>query len=214
MVATNTSFVTVSFTNPGKLYQPGNFDPSVALRLYEYSTRNVPSISGDLAKASKNPWYYAFLGMYQNLQHGENVARYAWWDILRQDMDDQMAYTCDANMGTPKEYDCYQVISSGLGPPSDIVVIPPGIPVIRTINSCTMSVQSITPFHATWAQITTAIGVLLQLCVMSGSMKAGGWANFHANQPKPNPDDIKALVGTNDSATPPNVTKGPRLSGM
>ena len=212
--ATNTSFVTVSFKDPGKPNQPGNYDPSIALRLYEYSTQYILASSKSLAGPSTNPWYYAFLGMYQNLQQGDKVSRSTWWDSVQRVAEDQMAYTCDANMGTPVESDCHQLEASQLGPPSDIVLIHPDAPLVRTINSCTIAIQTVTPIHVTWAQIATAVGVLLQVCIVSGATKSGGLASFNLGQPMPNPHDIEALAGAGDAIEPPNVTGGPLLSGM
>ena len=212
-IATNTSFITVSFKDPGKPDQPGNYDPSVALKLYEHSTQNGLIGPGDLAGPSKNPWYYAFLGMYQNLQES-GVSRYTWWDMVARAMKNEMTYTCDAKLGTPSESDCNELPLSQLGPTSDFIRITPHAPVIRTTKSCSISIQSTTRIFITWSQIATALEVLLQVCVKYRSMKAGGWANFDRGQPMPAPGDIASLAGASNISIGPDIINRPELSGM
>ena len=211
-IATSTSFITVSFKDPAKPHQPGDYDPTVALKLYEHSTQNRPIGPGDLAGPSRNPWYYAFLGMFQNLQES-GVSRSTWWNIVARPTKNEMAYTCDAKLGTPLASDCNELPLSQLGPTSDFLLIHPANPVIRTMNSCSISIQSTTPVYITWSQIATALEVLVQVCVTYGSMKAGGWANFDQGQQMPTPDDIASLASASNQSSP-DITNRLKLSGM
>ena len=83
-----------------------------------------------------------------------------------------MAYDCDANLGAPREVDCELLEYSQLGPPSDTITVGPGAPKLLSSNSCNVAVEASSSVAVTWAQITTALNALVDICV-SASVTGG-----------------------------------------
>ncbi|MCJ1235804.1 hypothetical protein MMC14_003777 [Varicellaria rhodocarpa] len=63
----------------------------------------------------------------------------------------EMVYTCDASLGAPKAVDCSQLAYSGLGPPSDTVIVGPGAPKFLSLKTCHAAITAVHPITLTWA---------------------------------------------------------------
>ena len=179
------SFVTFSVRGVGKPDQPGNYDPTVALRLSQYSRQPSPLGHGYLANIFRNLWYTTFTNMFHNQRLGGE--RTTWWKtaVSAPTSQNEMEYVCHADLGSPSAADCNQLEATQLGPPSNTVFVGPGSPKVLTRGSCSVDVVSSTPTYITWNQIAAALGPLLTICLTYGSAKVGGVANYHAAQALP-----------------------------
>ena len=175
--ATTSSFITFSVRSPGKPNQPGNYDPSIALRFLQTSNYRPPQ--PNFAGQSANPWYWARLKMTSDMNG--NRARKTWWNVLMEALGpDEMEYTCNASLGSPTEVDCAKLEYSELGPSTDTVQISPDAPKVVTSGSCSVAVEASTPVSITWGQIATALATLLEVCMTLGAAgMMGGTAIWH-----------------------------------
>ena len=100
--------------------------------------------------------------------------RRSWWDVVKtvSAQPEEMSYDCNANLGAPREVDCELLGYSQLGPPSDSITITPQAPRLLSSNSCNVAIESTTSVAITWAQISTALNALIDICV-SASVTGG-----------------------------------------
>ena len=131
--ATSTAFLTLTVHNGplDRLHSPGNTDPSIPLRvsseLEKQSTKALPG--SDLRKflsLDAEIWLGAATGM----TAGSSTT---WWNVLSVvPTTDQMAYECDASLGSPSIVECSniewnQLVPAYLAPPSDTLAVGPGM---------------------------------------------------------------------------------------
>ena len=127
MLAITTQFVTVTISAPlGRYAEPGNTDPAVPLAVADalaaaaIASETLSTSFAYMAYSMK--WTESAVGMIR----GSEIP---WW--AKGSSPDDMAYECDANLGSPLVTDCIQIEWNQLGPtsaspPSDTVAIGPG----------------------------------------------------------------------------------------
>ena len=129
---------------------------------------------------STSPFYQAYSAMERGMHAGEHLR--PWWQYLSlsPSQPDQMTYACDAHLGSPPEVDCSRLEYSQLGAPSDTVAVAPGVSKVLSSNICTLAISSPIPITITWAQVSSALGALIDICVSTPQKGTGGRA-YYAN---------------------------------
>ena len=127
--------------------------------------------------------------------------------------DDEMVYSCNANLGAPSPADCIQLAYSGLGPLSDSVTIGPGSGTkFLSLNSCNVGITTLASTTLTWAQIQAALNALIDNCVTHPLLASRGGKAYakapltsrvHRRRPGTGKRDCAPVNGLN--ALPPGV---------
>ena len=132
-IATSTAFLTLTVHSgpPNRLPSPGDTDPSVpfkiASELYKHAQEAEPG--SDLKKFFQiDSGIWTLAGTL--LTPGSTIT---WWKGLSLSWtSDEMAYECDASLGSPSDVDCSNIEWNQLGPtslspPSEVVSVGPGV---------------------------------------------------------------------------------------
>lgn len=171
----SSTYLTLSVTGPDKkLSSPGDKDPVVPIAVsqnYRHAAlNNQPGSEG---------WSFNTFNSICFQIDAEAVTRTgrSWWEDLemcnpregvpRQNAllaAEKMAYSCDANLGTPAPQDCLQIEWSQL-PASDTLRIGPGFPTFLHQNSCYLAITASVALVLTWEQIRAAVNSLFNVCV-------------------------------------------------
>ena len=94
-----------------------------------------------------------------------------------------MAYECDASLGSPSATDCSQLEWSQLGPPSDSVSVGPGNATFVHSDSCYLAISASTDLVLSWQQIRAAVEALLAICIMHPYSSPQGGRAYYQVQP-------------------------------
>ena len=116
-----------------------------------------------------------------------------------------MAYECDASLGSPPEADCSQLEWSQLGPPSDTVSVAPGVATFVHSNSCYLAISASANLILTWQQIRAAVEALLVICVMQPFNSPQGGRAYYKVQSKTLQGWNKKRDVTGLNALPPHA---------
>lgn len=127
--APNVWFITVTVSGPnGRLRKPGDTDPSIPAVLADKFNQLAEPF--DHAGEYENPlflhYWKAVCQLDERIDEMEKGSSERWWDPVRE-QPDEMAYECDAKLGSPAAVDCTQIQWQGLGPPSDTIQVAPGV---------------------------------------------------------------------------------------
>ena len=168
---------TVTVIDEGaKYFMPAYYDPAIAEALAYGVSQKGNHARGNIIGAQ-----------------AESMARgsyNAWWEGFRtvsSEPRSEMIYTCDDSLGSPSSADCSELAHSGLGPPSDTLIIEPG-PGAKclSLKSCNVEITTSTAISLTWAQIGAGLNTLINICVMhplvttrGGRAYAGATSSFN-----------------------------------
>ena len=118
--------MTVTLSGPPGQKQPGDYDPSVATALSNrfrtwLRERGAEDKNSDLYSQRER---IADIWEIQSIRMTRGGSSIPWYQ-LDLSVTDEMAYECDANLGSPLEVDCAQIEWSQLYPTSDTVTVTP-----------------------------------------------------------------------------------------
>ena len=110
----------------------------------------------------------------------------AWWLPFKNEKgpeigENEMAYTCETDLGAPNAVDCTQLAFSGLGPPSDTVTVGPEAAKVLSLKTCHAAITAIHTIVLTWSQISAALNTLLDVCVTHPWLASRGGRAFNQN---------------------------------
>ena len=194
--------VTVTVTSKIKMgdANPGPFDPAMAEALADGVREK-----GNNARADKLSKQADRMGYVQ--------PRERWWDAFPSQYPDSpasdMTYACDANLGAPSAADCTQLAYSGLGPPSDTVLVGPGSGTkFVSLNSCNVGITALTAITLPWTQIQAGLSSLVDNCVSHPLHPSRGGRAFAGQAPFSGAKGSKRATSqvTGIDALPPGVT--------
>ena len=124
-VAVSTSFITLTVSGePPRWYKPGDTDPAVPLVIYDHymgqlMSHSPPPELATVYNQRASAWVTQSIAM---VRGGE---RPWWqWDVAA---SQDMAYECDARLGSPSEADCTHIEWEQLLPASDTLEVGPGL---------------------------------------------------------------------------------------
>ena len=190
--------------------EPGDYDPAVP-EVVAGALRGV--ISG---WRKGNPYARRYIKDAQildsiaaEMDHKFHVDN--WWEYPERIRTNQMAYECDANLGSPTAVDCGNLeYSSLLGAPSDPVSVGPGMDHFLSLGTCSAAITASVHLVLTWNQIKIALDALINRCVSNPLQPAKGGRAYYATPLSYGPSSRRMKRGTIDglNALPPhaNVT--------
>ena len=180
-----TAYFTVTVSGQyNRYFRPGNTDPSIALTL----SAAEQTLSDKGRQGSSYSALHHLGAQYWQLQ-AENMRRTGtkdWWatnSLAIAVAADQMAYECDASLGSPSPVDCTQIEWNQLGPFSGSDTLAVGGPNQVSFfhsNTCYLAISASTPMLLSWDQVKTALGTLMSICIQNPTHPAqGGRAYYH-----------------------------------
>lgn len=178
----HTTFITVTISAKGRRSTaPGNFDPGVPESIAQkfttkYTQAQLNSGAELLYATSAKTWNMKTEGM----RRGGTTP---WWRPA--DASDEMAYECDAGLGSPPSVDCNKIEWSQLGPGSDTVSVGPGQVTFLHSNTCYLAISASVALLITWEQIRAAVSALMNVCVQHPFGPPQGGRAFYGHQPPP-----------------------------
>ena len=171
-----TAFLTVHvMTSSGRILYPGDTDPSIAVALAEAASKPSAARSGSSALdiSPSDVWL-------SQLEQMSRAGRTRWYTRNTQ-FSDEMEYQCDALLGAPSAVDCTQIEWNQLTPPSDTLAVGPGVTTFLHSNTCYLAISAVVSLVLTWAQIRTAVSVLMNICIQAPLQPPrGGRAHYAA----------------------------------
>ncbi|KAL9119818.1 MAG: hypothetical protein Q9187_003625 [Circinaria calcarea] len=206
----STSFLTVTVHSPGKGTKPGDTDPIIPVEIARINIIEHEFYPGQVAKERLFNYNTQKFTQYAvgTVRGGDRP----WWQPTRRSASDNMIYECDAGLGSPAEVDCSQIEWHQVKPASDSLTVGPGNPTFLHSNTCYLAITATTNMVLTWAQITTALSTLVNVCVRNpvkwtakgGRAYYGHQAPFRlSGRPRKRED---ALTGLNALPPKANIT--------
>ena len=198
------SFLTVMVSGPtGRLYQPGNYDPAVAVAIGTTIGRsNAPREGSQLAPSVVRQVEY---WTYRSEQMQRGGTDETWWAISPP-LDASMNYECDDGLGSPASVDCADVEWNQLSPSPDILSVGPGVLFLHS-KSCFLAISAAISLTVTWKQIRAGVAALLNLCINDPlQVSRGGRAYFQSQQiPVSGKHKRQAKIVSGLNALPPHL---------
>ena len=133
----STVFITVGVAKLGAVLRvPGDTDPSIAQALAMAAPQTSQPSGSSLfpQSAPSNLW----LTQSERMTRGGSLR---WYNAISQ-VSNEMAYQCDAKLGTPSAVDCTQIEWNQLSPPVDTLTVGPGATTFLHSNSCYLAISA------------------------------------------------------------------------
>ena len=189
----------------GPLNSPGDYDEMPPKML----ARNLGDKQREAKGTPLEQHYRDGVRQYLGYAVQARVSGYTnrWWSPAQNSIAaDNMAYECDADLGTPNSTECSQIEYSQLGAAGDKITIGPGNPKVLSsskehictkntcrflsgaefgIGTCNVAITSAMLIVITWAQVKAALDELIDLCGSNPQQGAVGGKAYYGTTVTP-----------------------------
>ncbi|KAL9122289.1 MAG: hypothetical protein Q9187_001153 [Circinaria calcarea] len=199
LVASSSSFITVTVSSISGEDQPGDRDPMIPFRFSTDLTAEARATLPAMRQAYARAAQAMSKRMDEMILSGSTMP---WWQASVG--ADEMTYECDSKLGTPHITDCFHLEYSALGAPSDSINLTPGAPKIlsssKEMHICGVIIASSLSIVLTWKQIRTALDTLIHICLKHPLQRRVGGKAFYSPQVTPRQASMNSRVKKKRSA--------------
>ena len=178
--ALSITFYTVTIWSsdfPDDDFNPGDVDPAIGVTLLDHITEAYDNAAkGSLLQTELS---YRRNFFERSLDQMNRNDQKPWWNVPGAETDVDMTYACDVRLGGPDIVDCSKLEYYMGGSSSDEITIGPGATTFFHSDTCNVAISATVTMSLSWAQIKSALDMLINLCVGNPMLASvGGRAYF------------------------------------